>query len=196
MLMMLGRQKHTQHNHQCLKQFSLSLSQLLQTKSHNSPDINQIPVELIMTAGRPIRNEIHELYISIWNKEELPEQWKESILLPIYKKGNKTYCSNYRGTLVLPDTYRILPVIFLSMLTPYTLEMIGHHQGGFRHNRSTTDHIFCILQILVKKAKHYEAVRHLFIDFNKAYDSVRRENLYNIQIDFGIPLKLIRLIKM
>jgi hypothetical protein len=39
-------------------------------------------------------------------------------------------------------------------------------------------------------------VHHLFIDFKKAYDSVRREVLYNILIEFGVPLKLVRLIKM
>jgi hypothetical protein len=39
-------------------------------------------------------------------------------------------------------------------------------------------------------------VQHLFIDFKKAYDSVRREVLYNILIEFGVPMKLVRLIKM
>jgi hypothetical protein len=58
------------------------------------------------------------------------------------------------------------------------------------------DHIFCIRQILEKKWEHNEAVHQLFIDFKKAYDSVRREALYNILIEFGIPKKLVRLIKM
>jgi hypothetical protein len=40
------------------------------------------------------------------------------------------------------------------------------------------------------------AVHHLFLDFEKAYDSVRREVLYNIMTEFGIPMKLLRLIKM
>jgi hypothetical protein len=84
----------------------------------------------------------------------------------------------------------------LSRLTPYAEEIIGNHQCGFRRNRSTTDHIFCIRQILEKKWEHSEAVHQLFIDFKKAYDSVRREALYNILIELGIPKKLVRLIKM
>jgi len=63
-------------------------------------------------------------------------------------------------------------------------------------NRLTTDHIFCIHQILEKKWEYKEAVRQLFIDFKKAYDSGRREVLYNILIEFGFPIKLVRLIKM
>jgi len=39
-------------------------------------------------------------------------------------------------------------------------------------------------------------VHQLFVDFEKAYDSVRREILYNILIEFGVPRKLVRLIKM
>jgi sorting nexin-29 len=84
----------------------------------------------------------------------------------------------------------------LSRLTPYAEEIIGDQQCGFRHNRSTTDHIFIIRQILKKKWEYNEAVHQLFIDFKKAYDSLRREVLYNILIEFGIPMKLVKLIKM
>ena len=66
-------------------------------KSHKSSGIDQIPAEMIKEGGRTIRDEIHELIISIWNKEELPEEWKESIIIPICKKGDKTDYSNYRS---------------------------------------------------------------------------------------------------
>jgi hypothetical protein len=62
--------------------------------------------------------------------------------------------------------------------------------------RSTTDQIFCIRQIMEKKLEHNETVHQLFIYFKKAYGSVRREVLYNILIEFGAPINLVRLIKM
>jgi hypothetical protein len=61
---------------------------------------------------------------------------------------------------------------------------------------NATDHIFCIHHILEKKWEYNEAVHQLFIGFKKAYDSVRREVLYNIFIQFCIPMKLVRPIKM
>jgi len=73
---------------------------------------------------------------------------------------------------------------------------MGDHQCGFRRNRSTTDHISVFVKYLRKKWEHNEAVHQLFIDLKKVYDSVRREALYNILIAFGIPKKLVRLIKM
>jgi hypothetical protein len=58
-------------------------------KSHKSPSINQIPAKLFKEGGRTFRSSIHKLIISIWNKEKLPEDWKESIIIPIHKKGIK-----------------------------------------------------------------------------------------------------------
>jgi hypothetical protein len=81
-------------------------------------------------------------------EEELPLQWKESIVVPIHKKGEKTDCSNYRGISLLSTSYKILSNILLSRLIPHADEIIGYHQCGFRRNRSTTDQIFYIRQIL------------------------------------------------
>jgi len=87
------------------------------------------------------------------------------IYIYIYKKGDKTDCSKYRGKSLLSTTYKILSNILLSRLIPYAEEITGGHPCGLRSNRSTTDHKFCIRQILDKKWKHNEAVHQLFIDF-------------------------------
>jgi hypothetical protein len=62
-------------------------------------------------------------------------------------------------------------------------------------NRSTTDQIFYIRQILEKKWEHNGTLHQLFIDLKKACDSVRREVLYSTLIEFGITRKLVGLIK-
>jgi hypothetical protein len=76
-------------------------------KSHKSPGIDQIPAELIKSGDRTIRFAILKLVIAIWNKEELPEELKESVIVPIHKKGDKTDCNNYRGISLLSTTYKI-----------------------------------------------------------------------------------------
>ena len=69
--------------------------------------------------------------ISIWNKEELSEEWKESIIVPVYTKGDKKDCSNYRRISILPNTYKLLCNILLSRSSPYAEEITGDHELGF-----------------------------------------------------------------
>ena len=102
-------------------EFELAIEKL---KSHKSPGIDQIPAELVKAGGKTIHCEILKLIIYIWNKVELPEEWKESIIVPIYKKGDKTDCSNYRGISLLSTTHKILSNILLARLTPYAEEII------------------------------------------------------------------------
>jgi hypothetical protein len=59
-------------------------------KRYKSPGIDGIPTELIQAEGEILRFKIHKLIKFIWNKEELPNQWKESIIVPVNKKGDKT----------------------------------------------------------------------------------------------------------
>jgi hypothetical protein len=126
----------------------------------------------------------------------LPDQWKESIIVPVRIKGDKTDCNNYRGISLLSTSYKILSNILLSRLVSYIDEITGDHQCGFQHNRSTTDQIFCFCQILEKKWEYIEIVHQLFVDFKTTYDSVRREVLHNNLIEFGVLMKLVKLIKM
>jgi hypothetical protein len=55
-------------------------------KRYKSPGSDQIPAELIQAGGEILLSEIHKLINSVWNKEELPNQWKESIVVPIQKR--------------------------------------------------------------------------------------------------------------
>ena len=59
-------------------------------KKSQSPGVDEIPAEMIKAGGKTVRCEICKLIISIWNKKKLPEEWKGSIIVPIYKNGDKT----------------------------------------------------------------------------------------------------------
>jgi hypothetical protein len=63
-------------------EFEIAVEKL---KRHESPCIDQIPGELIKAGDRTIRCKIHKLINSVLNKEEFLEEWKESIIAPLYK---------------------------------------------------------------------------------------------------------------
>jgi hypothetical protein len=95
------------------------------------PGSDHILSELIQAGGEILRSEIHKLINSIWNKEELPDHWKESIIVPFHKKGDKTDRRNYCRISLLPTSYQILYSILLSRLSPYIDEIVWDRQCGF-----------------------------------------------------------------
>jgi hypothetical protein len=78
-------------------------------KSYKSPGPDQIPAELIKAGGETLYSEIHRLICCICNKEELPQQWKESVIVPIHKKRD---CNNYRGVSLLSAAYKFYLTFF------------------------------------------------------------------------------------
>jgi hypothetical protein len=122
-------------------------------KKYKSPGSDLIPAELFQAGGEMLLSVIHKLINYVWNKQELPDQWKESIIVPVHNKVDETDCNNYRGISQLSTSYKILSNILLSRLGPYIDEITGDYQCRFRRNRSTIDQIFCILQILEEKKR-------------------------------------------
>jgi hypothetical protein len=78
-------------------------------KSYKSFD--QITAQVIQSGDEPVHSELSNLFISIWNKEELLQQKKRnSVIVPLYEKGNKRICNNCRGLEVFEE--RVLRKIF------------------------------------------------------------------------------------
>jgi hypothetical protein len=96
----------------------------------------------------------------------------------------------------LPSTYKILSSVPLSRLTPYAEENMTIISVDFDATGQLLIIYSAFIKYVRKEWEYNEAMHHIFIDFKKAYDSVRREVLYNILIkEFGISMKLSRLIK-
>jgi hypothetical protein len=69
--------------HEPIGPFEVEIA-IAKLKRFKSPDSDQIPAELIQAGGEILCSEIHKLIDSIWNKEEVPYQWKESIIVPVH----------------------------------------------------------------------------------------------------------------
>jgi hypothetical protein len=83
----------------------IAIAKLKKCKSSGS---DEIPAELIQAGGKVLLSAIHKLINSVWDKEEFPDQWKESIIVPVHKKGDKL-TNNYHGISLIFHTkfYRI-----------------------------------------------------------------------------------------
>jgi hypothetical protein len=165
--------------------------------TYRSSGANHISSEMIQVGGGG-----DCLLISInllcWSgiKKNCLVSGKSKLSYLLAKEVNKTDYSNYRGTSLQLTSYKIISSNLLSRLIPYADEIIPDQQRGFRRSRSTTDQIVYIRQILEKIWKYNGTVHQLIINLKRAYDSLRRDLLYNILNEFGIPRKLVGIIKI
>jgi hypothetical protein len=110
------------------------------------------------------------------------------------KKGEGTDYNNYRGMSLLSTSYKILSNILLSRLSP--LKLLRIISDGLDVTDQLRVKFFPFVRNWRKKWGYNETVHELFTDFKKAYDSVRRKVVYKILIQFEVPMKIIRLIKI
>jgi hypothetical protein len=97
-------------------------------KKYESPG-SQIPTELIQAGGGTFNNS--------WNKEELHDQRKESIIVPFHKKGDKIDGNNFREMSLLSTSLKVIP---------YICEITGDHQCGYQSSRPITDQIYAFVR--------------------------------------------------
>lgn len=162
-------------------------------KNNKSAGLDNLPSELYKSGGEKVVDHIHQIVVKIWNQESWVSKWNESWINPIFKKGDRTLCDNYRGISILNIGYKIFSIILCERLKPFLANIIGNYQCGFRPGKSTTDQIFALRRILEKTLEYQIDTHHLFIDFKQAYDSIDRSSLFTTMASFGIPSKLNRL---
>ena len=130
----------------------------------------------------------HHLLCNIWSLESMPSDWSLSLLCPVLKKGNATICSYYGGISLLTIAYSILSSVLCERLKPFVNKLIGSYRCGVRPDKSTTDQIFTLRQILKKTQEHQINTHHLFVDFKSPFDTPHRDHLYATMSEFGTPL--------
>lgn len=126
----------------------------------------------------------------------MPEEWKTGIITVLHKKGDTTNCENYRGLSLLNTAYKIFSRILFVRMGQAIDDICGEYQAGFRRNRSVTDHLFTIRQIIQKSNEFGIDIHMLFVDFKKAYDSIRHDYIWRALEELGLSQKFIRLVKV
>ena len=166
---------------------------LMKNRKAAGPD--DIPAEALK-ADLDISVEIlYHLFEKIWEREEIPTDWKEGYLIKIPKKGDLSNCNNYRGITLLSVPGKVFNRILLERMKNIVDTKLRDEQAGFRKNRSCTDQI-ATLRIIVEQSIEWNSPLLInFIDYEKAFDSVDRVTLWKLLRHYGIPEKIVRIIR-
>ena len=139
---------------------------------------------------------LHALCNNIFKSKKWPSQWIESILIPsIPKKANSRKCSDFRTISLISHASKVLLKIIQRRIQPRIGEVLDESQAGFRRDRSTTEQITNITNIIEKIRDSRGYVFHNFIDFKKAFDRVWHKALWHTMKKFNIGKHLTELIK-
>jgi hypothetical protein len=114
----------------------------------------------------------------------------------MYKKGDRLDCTNYRPITLLNVAYKIFAIILNQRLVDIIETELGDYQAGFRPNRSKIDNIFMIRQITEKCYEYNIDIHNIFIDHTHAFDSIKRNKILHSLIQYKIPPRLTRLVKL
>lgn len=125
-----------------------------------------------------------------------PSIWLKSQIIPIPKKGDLTIPTNYRGISLLPIAAKIYNKLILNRLRPKLEPILRKNQNGFRPGRSTLSQILTLRRIIEEITFCNKTAALIFVDFSKAFDSIHRDQMFEILQLYGIPLPIIDAIKV
>jgi len=128
----------------------------------------------------------------IWNNKQLSQQWNEGNICPVYKKGDRLNCNNYRPITLLNTAHKIFAILLNKRLIENIENKLEDNQMGFHSNRSTIDNIFIIRQIFQKSHEYNIDLYNIFVDYTHAFDSVYRKKIIQCLKKFNVADKLIR----
>ena len=163
---------------------------------------DELPAELLKLGLSNSSNEIllaiHDITVAVWIAREVLQEWKYATITVLHNKKDRTECSNYRGLSLVAHAGKVLLKIVANRLGNVCEEagILREEQWGFRPQRSTTDMMFVVRRLQKQGPTSNTSLEICFIDLAKAYDSVDRVQLWEVLARFGVPPRMIKVIRM
>jgi hypothetical protein len=142
-------------------------------KNNKCPGEDQIGIELIKMGGDRLLEHLTTLFNLCLEERNIPTNWKNASLILIHKKGSIEEMKNYRPISLLSNLYKTFTKLLTTRLTPKLDSGQPVEQAGFRRGFSPIDHIHTLRQIVEKRNEFQRPLCMAFIDYEKAFDSLK-----------------------
>lgn len=150
--------------------------QLRRMKGMKAPGPNGVFIDVFKTIRASIKW-MKRVFDSVIHHGRTPHSWSKGILVPLYKKGAKDECRNYRPITLLDSSRKWFTRVLLATEQAFWNDL-PVTQAGFRKGYSTADHIFTLADLAIKHQNFDIPLYCAFVDLNKAFDSVKHEKIW------------------
>ena len=161
-------------------------------KNKKSPGPDGVANELLKSAASLVRKPLAHLMNACLQNETIPSDWRNALVILIFKKGDPTDLKNYRPISLLSHMYKLFTKILTERISTAIDLAQSKDQAGFRSNRSAIDHLQALNQLSEKSVEFQIPISLAFIDFEKAFDSVEIPAVLNALREQNIHPKYIR----
>ena len=150
------------------------LLELRKLKSTKATGLDGIPAKLLKDAAQEVAKPIANLINLTFSTGEIPQEWKEAKVTPIFKSGEKDDVNNYRPISVLPLISKIMERAIQVQLVSFLTEnnVLSEHQSGFRKRHSTQTAVTYLSDFILENMDKQKLTGAVFIDLKKAFDLV------------------------
>ena len=164
-------------------------------KNGKAAGADNIPAEVLKVDPYILADILLPLFQDIWQTKTFPKEWKEGIIVKVPKKGDLSQCRNWRGVTLLAVISKIFNKVVLERIKN-SLEMgLRKERVGFRQNRSCTDQIKPLRVIIEQSVEFQSPLYMLFVDYQRAFDSLNGAWIWDELKVRGLPSKFINIIK-
>ena len=170
---------------------------LLTLEIQKSPEPDNLPPRLLKSAVHEIAPILTLIFNASFQQGELPFDWKQANIVPIFKKGNRAHATNYRPISLTSICCKIMERIIHSHLFSHleSLNILCEQQHGFRPRRSCESQLITTLNDITKTTDSGLQTDIIFLDLSKAFDKVPHYSLCNKLSYYGIRGKTLSWIR-
>ena len=130
-----------------------------------------------------------------WRLGTVPLDWQTGVVVPLFKKGDRRVCSNYRGITLLSLPGKVYARVLERRIRPIVEPRIQEEQCGFRPGRGTLDQLYTLSRVLEGSWEFAQPVHMCFVDLEKAFDRVPRDILWRVLREYGVGGSLLRAVR-